>query len=238
MELKGILSKIPRQKVFCSAVIVAAGNSTRMGFDKLMANLSGEPVLQRTINAFEQNSNIDEIIVVTQENKLEEVAALCNAWGFSKVKKVQVGGKLRMESVLAGVCAISEKAELVAIHDGARPLVSKKLIDSCVQLAANKGACVPCFRPSDTVKKVNGKGCVVETLDRSKVALIQTPQVFNPILIKGALTSALKNRLEVTDDSAAAEAFGMKVFAIDGEKTNIKLTTPDDFHLAEYYLKG
>lgn len=133
---------------------------------------------------------------------------------------------------------ISEKAELVAIHDGARPLVSKKLIDSCVQLAANKGACVPCIRPSDTVKKVNGKGCVVETLDRSKVALIQTPQVFNPILIKGALTSALKNRLEVTDDSAAAEAFGMKVFAIDGEKTNIKLTTPDDFHLAEYYLKG
>lgn len=238
MELKEIISKIPRQKVFCSAVIVAAGNSTRMGFDKLMKNLGGEPVLQRTINAFEQNANINEIVVVTQENKLTEVASLCNSCGFTKVSKVTVGGRKRTESVLAGVCAISDKAKLVAIHDGARPLVSQSLIDSCVKLAANRGACVPCIYPSDTVKKVNGRGCVVETMNRSNVALIQTPQVFNPTLIKGALTNALQKHLEITDDSAAAEAFGMKVFAIEGEKSNIKLTTPDDFQLAEFYLRG
>ena len=127
MNLKSIFSK-PERTPVCSAVIVAAGSSQRMGSDKIMADLGGIPVLVRTLRAFQRSDVVKEIIVVTRAEKIEEIADLCKNHGIDKVSKVICGGATRTESCLAGVSEVDSKAKLIAIHDGARPLVSQDLI--------------------------------------------------------------------------------------------------------------
>jgi 2-C-methyl-D-erythritol 4-phosphate cytidylyltransferase len=222
------LLKKEEKPPICSAVIVAAGSSQRMGSDKLMKKLGAMPVLARTILAFENCPLVDEIIIVTRRDRLEEIADLCHKNGLHKVRQVVSGGATRMESALAGVSAVRHGAELIAIHDGARPLVTQDVITRCIYAAQKYRAAVPVVPSTDTLKAVDGEGYVLGTVDREKTVRVQTPQVFEADLIKGALTKAVTLNLPLTDDCSAMEMMGIKTFVVEGDPENIKITTPED----------
>lgn len=221
----------------CSAVIVAAGSSVRMGFDKLSAPLGSAPVLLHTLRAFERADSVSEIVVVTRMDKVAEVAELCAKNGIGKVSKVVAGGKTRMESSLIGVSSVKPSAKLIAIHDAARPLVSDALIKRTVCAAAEHMAAVPVMPSTDTLKVVGKDDRIVGTVDRETTYRVQTPQVFDAVLIKGALSKAAEKGMVLSDDSAAMEMTGFKSYAVAGEEDNIKITTPRDLLIAETILK-
>ena len=221
----------------CSAVIVAAGSSQRMGSDKLLHNLGIMPVLARTLLVFQDCELVDEIVVVTRMEKLEEVADLCKKYRIEKASKVISGGATRMESALAGVSEVKSRAKLIAIHDGARPLVSVELIENTVRAAAKYKAAVPAIKSVDTLKLAEDGETVTGSLDRELVLRVQTPQVFDADLIKGALTFAAEKKLPLTDDCSAVELMGVKARIVPGEEDNIKLTTPRDMLFAAAILK-
>ncbi len=234
-----LLSKLFKKKdntPHCAAVIVAAGSSLRMRGDKLMMELCHVPVLARTLLAFQQSPLVDEIIVVTRMEKIMDVADICKKYGVTKAKKVIRGGTSRMESALAGVSELSCGTNLIAIHDGARPLVTQDVISRAVYAARDYLAAVPAIPSVDTLKNVEDER-VIATLDRECIMRVQTPQVFDADLIKGALTVAAAKALPITDDCSAIELMGVKVKAVEGDPNNIKLTTPNDMMLAEAILR-
>lgn len=237
MKLQNLLKKKDKKPV-CSAVIVAAGSSQRMGSDKIMAELGGIPVLLRTLRAFENSEYVDEIIVVTRMAMLQDVADLCKANSIQKLSRVVAGGATRMESALAGVSAVKKNASLVAVHDGARPFVSAELIEALVFAAEKNVAAVPVIKSTDTLKLVDAKGFVQGTVDRDTTLRVQTPQVFSADILKGALTNAVSKGLFLTDDAAAVEAMGVKAVSVPGDEDNIKLTTPRDMLLAQLILNS
>ena len=221
----------------CAAIVVAAGSANRMqGIDKMMASLAGEPVLLHTLRAFQQCSRIDEIVVVTREDLMLEVEELCRDHSLDKVHHVILGGGERSDSVLAGLDCIADRNGLVAIHDGARPLVSQQVILHAIEKAASTGAAAPAIPLKDTVKVVRD-GVVESTPDRSTLVAIQTPQVFDLDLVRGALYQARKDGAAVTDDCSAVERLGMKVHLTPGSDENLKITTPMDLILAETILE-
>ena len=235
MNLKKLFGKkeeVPR----CSVVIVAAGSSQRMGADKIMGALGGLPVLVRTIFPFQNCDLVKEIVVVTRRDKLEHVADLRQKYGLNKVSKIICGGTTRMESALAGVSETDPKCNLIAIHDGARPLVTEALIRRAIYAAQEHLAVVPVLKSVDTLKTVDENGVIVGSVDRESTVRIQTPQVFEADLIKGALTYAVKNALPLTDDGSAVERMGVQVHTVEGESENLKLTVPQDRVLAEAIL--
>ena len=221
----------------CSAVILAAGSAERMGEDKVTMNLGAMPVLAHTLAAFQDSPSVDEIIVVTRMEKVEEIADLCHKYGMDKVSKVIGGGATRTESALAGVSEVKASAKLIAIHDGARPLVSQELISRTVSAAKEHLAAVPVIASTDTLKIVDDDNFIAATVDRTNTVRVQTPQVFNADLIKGALTKAVSDGLTLTDDCSAIEIMGIKTHTVDGDEDNIKLTTPRDIQLGELILK-
>ena len=219
----------------CGAVIVAAGSASRMGgIDKVMAPLGGEPMLLRTVRAFQECDAIREIIIVTREDLLTAVSGLCRE--MNKVKAVVVGGNTRQASVHLGLNALSKDVKLAAVHDGARPLVTWQLIDRCVRAANTYGAAAPGVPVKDTVKVVKG-GVVASTPDRSSLKAIQTPQVFDFDLLRGALKKAEQDGVDLTDDCAAVERMGMSVKLVEGAEENLKVTTPMDLKIAEMLLE-
>ncbi len=220
----------------CSAVIVAAGSSERMGSDKLTALLGGVPVLVRTLRVFEACPLVAEIVVVTRADRIEEIADLCRQNEIGKVSKVLAGGATRVESALVGVSEVDPKLDLIAIHDGARPLVTGELIERTIRAAKEHYAAVPVIPSTDTLKIVDGKGFVAGTVDRATTFRVQTPQVFKAEFIKGALTKAMEKELPLTDDCSAVEMMGVKTVTVPGDEDNIKLTTPRDLILAEAIL--
>ncbi len=229
----------PARKVLklkrCGAVIVAAGSASRMaGIDKTLARLGGEPVIKRTVRAFQDSDVISEIVVVTREDQLMQVSSICGE--FSKVTAVVVGGKTRVESVHLGLNALSDKVKLAAIHDGARPLASWQLIDRVVRAANTYGAAAPAVPVKDTVKEVVG-GIVKSTPDRSALRAVQTPQVFDFDMLRGALKKAILEEAKITDDCSAVENMGMSVKIVEGEERNLKITTPLDMKIAELLLE-
>lgn len=223
-------------KSYCSAVIVAAGNSQRMGKDKILMDIGGAPVIAYTLRSFQASEVIDEIIIVTKGESIQRMADICSEYGITKARRVVCGGKTRAESALIGVSNTSENATVIAIHDGARPFPSRALIERAVMAAEESYAAAPAVRATDTVRILNKKGVVVDTPDRELIALVQTPQVFNADIIKGALTKAVEKNLPITDDCSAVEAMGFKVVIVDGERDNIKLTTQSDIYAAEKIL--
>lgn len=234
-----VFKKIARKaqsRVFCTAVIVAAGSSARMGFDKLMAPLCGAPVLVHTLRAFEKCERVDEIIVVTQSEKIVDIAALCKDHGISKATKILVGGETRVHSSLAGTSEADKRAKVIAIHDGARPLVTPEIISAAVHEAVLHRAAAPAIPVRDTIKSAEN-GVVTATPDRASLFAVQTPQIFDADLIKAALTDAVQKGLAVTDDCAAAEAMGVKIRLTSGSDENIKITTPVDLLTAEGILR-
>ena len=220
---------------YCGAVIVAAGNASRMGgIDKVMAPLQGEPMVRRTVRAFQECDAVSEIVIVTREDLIGPISELCV--GYDKVTAVVKGGSSRQESVELGLDALSKNIKLAAIHDGARPLATYELIDRAIRAANTYSAAAPGIPVKDTIKTVEG-GLVVNTPDRSKLRAIQTPQVFDIDLLKGALKKAKQDKAEVTDDCSAVERLGMKVKIVEGDERNIKVTTPMDLKIAEMLLE-
>ena len=228
--------KLPKEP-HCSAVIVAAGSSERMGSDKLALMLGNKPVLARTLKAFQDSPLVDEIVVVSRMDKLQETADLCKEYGIEKISRVVAGGRTRTESALIGVSEVSPKARLIAIHDGARPLVTADLILRTVSAASEHMAAAPAVPSVDTLKAVDADGMVVGTVDRATTVRIQTPQVFRAEIIKGALTKAVEKGLVLTDDCAAAEMMGVRTKTVLGDEDNIKITTPRDMLIAVELLK-
>ena len=220
---------------YCGAVIVAAGTASRMGgIDKVMAPLDGEPMIARTVRAFQEGDVISEIVIVTREDLVLPISNLCG--GMDKVKAVVTGGKSRQESVELGMNALSKEVKLAAIQDGARPLITWQVIDRVVRAANTFGGAVPGVPVKDTIKVENG-GLVKETPDRKTLRAIQTPQVFDFDLLRGALKKAKEDGAEVTDDCSAVERLGMKVKIVEGDERNIKVTTPMDLKIAELLLE-
>ena len=201
-----------------------------MGEDKLFMDLAGKPVLARTLTALNACSCVDEIVVVTRLESLEKVAALCREYRVDKVGKVVVGGASRTESALAGLVQIRRNAKYVLIHDGARPLVTEEIVYDAMHSAALYKCAAPAVKETD-------HDTVVRTLNRSALAAIQTPQAFVPEIIKAALTRAIAEKKEYTDDCAAVEAMGVKVHLSKGSPENIKITGPVDIPTAAAILK-
>ena len=220
---------------YCGAVIVAAGSAQRMGgTDKVMADLGGVPVVMRAIRAFQDCDAIREIVVVTREDLVTTLMGMCAK--LDKVKAVVVGGKDRPESVGRGLNALSDKVKLAAIHDGARPLISWQVIDRTVRAANSFGAAAPAIPVKDTIKVVNG-GIVKETPERKHLFAVQTPQVFDLALLRGALQKAAAEEAAITDDCSAVERMGMSVKIVEGDERNLKITTPMDLAVARMLLE-
>ncbi|MEG2454953.1 MAG: 2-C-methyl-D-erythritol 4-phosphate cytidylyltransferase [Oscillospiraceae bacterium] len=234
--LKHFFRKKQAEFPFCSAIVPAAGSSTRMeGQDKLLLPLSGEAVIVHTLRALQNCPMIAEIIVVTREDLLLPIGDLCKAYGLDRVTKIIVGGETRAQSVRMGTLEASAKAELIAIHDGARPLVTSAVIEETILRAIQCHAAAPAVPVKDTVKRMKD-GAVVETLLREELRAVQTPQVFEASLIKAALDKALADGAALTDDCAAVERLGMPVMLTAGDDTNLKITTPADLVIAEGIL--
>lgn len=225
-----------RQEPCCSAVVVAAGSSTRMGMDKLMLPLDETPVIVYTLRAVQAAPSVGEIILVTREDLIVPMSQLCQDYAISKVTKVVRGGASRTQSVRLGTLEVSGDAQVIAIHDGARPFVSAEVIERVVAQAMETGAAAPAVPVKDTIK-VAHDGVVESTPDRACLFAVQTPQVFESSLIKAALQKALDDGLELTDDCAAVERLGMKVALTRGDERNIKLTTPEDLAVAQAILE-
>ena len=219
----------------CGAVIVAAGTASRMGgIDKVMAPLGGEPMIVRTVRAFQNCDAIASIVIVTREDLMGPIAELCS--GFTKIRSVVQGGSSRQESVKLGLLAFSKEVRLAAVHDGARPLVSGELIDKVIRAAHSYGAAAPAIPVKDTIKVFEG-GFIAATPDRSTLRAVQTPQVMDRDLLLGALEKAEQEGTALTDDCSAVEHIGMRVRLVEGEERNLKVTTPLDLKIAELLLE-
>lgn len=238
MPIFGALRKRRPAAPFCTAVVPAAGSSTRMeGQDKMLLELGDRPVLVRTLQALEACNLIHEIVVVTREDLVVPVSRLCRDFGLEKVTKVVTGGATRTLSVLAGIRSASPEAELIAVHDGARPFVTQELLEKVIRKAAECGAAAPAVPVTDTVKRAKD-GVVEETLDRETLFAIQTPQVFEASLLKAALQKAAEDGVTLTDDCAAVERLGMRISLTKGDRANLKLTTSTDLDLGLGILMG
>lgn len=220
---------------YCGAVIVAAGNASRMGgIDKVMAPLSGDPMILHTVRAFEECEAVREIVIVTREDLILPISGLCA--GMKKVRAVVAGGNSRQQSVNLGLNALSDQVELAAIQDGARPLVTWQLIDRVVRAANSFGGAVPAIPVKDTIK-VAPAGLVESTPDRAALRAVQTPQVFDFDLLRGALKQAQQDGAEWTDDCSAVERLGFRVKVVEGDERNIKVTTPFDLKIAQMLME-
>lgn len=221
---------------FCSAVIVAAGNASRMqGVDKIMAEVGDMPVIARTLSAFEDCELVDEVVVVTRSDLIFPIGDVCRNFGFTKVKHIVEGGADRSHSVLNGIGQVDPKAELIAIHDGARPFVSQRILKDTIAAAAKAAAAAPAIPVNDTIKQAS-EGIVTATPDRSQLFAVQTPQVFDADLIRGALHQCIKENAALTDDCSAVEHIGKQVLLTQGDTKNIKITTQFDLLVGEAIL--
>lgn len=231
----GKRKKKPALPAVC-AVIVAAGSSRRMGGEnKLLLPLDDAPVLAHTLSAFEKCAAIRDIVLVCREQDILPYSDLARAFGISKLRTVTRGGDSRTASVLAGITAAPEDTGLVAVHDGARPLVSEAVITEAVYAAAEYGAAAPVVPIKDSIKRIQN-GSIAADVPRDTLAAVQTPQVFDRALLTRALETAACENRTFTDDCAAVEAMGQAVRATHGSYENIKITTPEDILVAEAFL--
>ena len=218
---------------FTSAVVAAAGSSSRMqGENKLFATVGGVPVLARTVQALALSALVDEIVVAVREEDLLTAAELCKACQIGKPLKLVVGGETRTHSVMAAVGECSPDATHIAVHDGARPLVTTEVIDRAILAARRSHAAAPAVPVKDTIK-IAVDHVVQDTPDRSTLFSVQTPQVFDAALLTAALCAALDVGAMVTDDCSAVERLGKEIYLTEGDYENIKITTPEDLIVAE-----
>ena len=229
-----------------TAVIMAAGSGTRMKSEtkKQFIEINGMPIVAYSIKAFQENDNIDSIVIVIPKGSADDTLAMCIRMGFSKVKSIAEGSDKRFKSVYNGLLSVPPDTDYVLIHDGVRPMIDKALIDRCCKYVVMTRACVAAVPVTDTIKRANSQGFAVETLDRSTLWSIQTPQAFSYPLLLDAYKSLNKTLEEygtdesrITDDAVIVENMtDCHVRIIEGDPKNIKITTPNDLIVAATYL--
>lgn len=221
-----------------SAVIVAAGDSTRMGMNKLFLKIGGIPAVVRSLLAFEAAPSVAETVVVSKPGDLERYRSWQGEYALKKLRAAVSGGDTRQQSVLAGIAAVSEESEYFAIHDGARPFVDPHDIERVIRDAERYGAATLGAPVKDTIKLVSEDGLIECTPERSRLFATQTPQVFRRSIYLEGVEAAAKDGLEFTDDCQLIEHAGRRVFMTVGSYRNIKLTTRDDVLVADAFAKG
>jgi 2-C-methyl-D-erythritol 4-phosphate cytidylyltransferase len=234
-----------------TAIIVAAGSSQRMGFDKLFATIAGKPLIAHTLDAFERATPVREIIVVAREDRHDEIRKVSHAENFKKVRSIIAGGERRQDSVRAGLHHLDVDAKYVAVHDAARPLVGPEQIERVFQQCVTHGAASLAEPIKDTLKRGDvdpsrsdshdvGQGeqviVVTASVDRHQLYAMQTPQVFERALIEEAYRAADTKSL-LTDEVSAVERFGRKVVLVVNDDFNFKITYPRDLALGEFVLE-
>jgi len=220
------------------AIITAAGKSERLpgAVPKQFRPIGSKPLLSWTIEKFEQCASVDAIIIVVAEEDLIYVSEfVVDRYDFEKVVKIVPGGKTRFESILRGLRAVPEEANIVLVHDGVRPLVSAEDISKVAAEAEVFDAAILATRQKETLKRGEG-GYVIATLDRDRIWVAQTPQAFKYEAIISAYIQALDDDREFTDDASVCEAYGISVRIVEGDPRNIKVTTPVDLELARQLL--
>ena len=230
--------EVESDKPVVSAIVVAAGSGQRMGKDKQFLPLLGIPVLARTLLAFQSCDSVRDIVIVAKEEAIPDVERLIDTYAITKAVSVVAGGKERQDSVANGISALSDDTVYVAIHDGARPLITPEEISNVISVAGETGAAALAVPVKDTIKRVDNNRKIIETPIRSTLMAMQTPQVFNLQLYKKAMAIANSFGASVTDDCQIVEMSGHSVYTVEGSYRNIKLTTPEDVLFAELLLKG
>ena len=228
--------KKKKQKI--SALIVAGGVGSRMGKDvpKQFIEVLGKPIIAYTIDAFSQNSDVDEIVIVTLEDYIVYCKDVVDTFGFEKVKSIICGGATRQESVYRGLLEIT--GDFVLIHDGARPLIKQNVINDCIETVMVKSACAVGVKVKDTLKIADTEKIIKATPDRERIFSIQTPQCFKTSDILSAHKSAMDSSFFGTDDAVLYERIGGEVRIVEGDYSNIKITTPIDIAIMEAYLQN
>ncbi|MCE0483583.1 MAG: 2-C-methyl-D-erythritol 4-phosphate cytidylyltransferase [Methylacidiphilales bacterium] len=220
-----------------SAVVVAAGRSQRMGFDKLLTPLGGKPLLLHTLERLLRTQVPADIVLVVRPGSESEMTTLVEPLKDLGSIRIVPGGVQRQDSVQAGLAAVPGSSEFVLVHDAARPFITKELVDVVLAAAKLSDAAV-CGAPcSDTLKEVAEDGLVIRTVDRSKLWTVQTPQIFRTSLLREAYTQALASGEVFTDDTAVVEKMGKPVRIVLYHGINLKVTTPSDWKLAESFLQ-
>jgi len=219
-----------------SAIIVAAGSGSRMGFDKLMARLGGAPVILRTLEAFQVCPEIDEIILVCPPDRAEVIQRIADDGEMRKIRRIVPGGAERHLSVWAGLQAVSAGSSYVAVHDGARPLIHPAQISRCLARARETGAAASARPVSETLKQADASGRVTGSVNREGLWIMETPQVFAKSLLVSAYEAVLRDGLLVTDEVSALGHIGHEVWLVDNPTPNPKITWPPDLALAERLL--
>lgn len=220
-----------------SAIIVAAGSGTRFGSatPKQFLEIGGKPLIFHTLERFEKCASIDEIILVLAKNEIENFRKIAENHKIKKLKKTITGGKTRAESVSNGLKAIDAASKIVAVHDGARPLVSTDEITATIEKAKETGAACLTAKVIDTIKRIeNGK--IAATIDRETLRRALTPQSFKTEILRKAFVKADLNE-SATDECFLVEKIGYEIAFVDGSAKNIKITTREDFEIAEIFLK-
>jgi 2-C-methyl-D-erythritol 4-phosphate cytidylyltransferase len=221
-----------------AAILVAAGKGIRMGTDKLWLEIAGRPVIAHTWKNFNDAKCVDEIILVVRDGMLEKFSELAKEFYFQKPFRIVVGGAERQDSVWNGLEALSQKTEIVAIHDAARPCVTEELIAATINAARETGAAVAAQQITDTIKETADGETISCTLDRSKLWSVQTPQTFRVEIIRRAISVARQKKMIFTDDTAACELIGQQVQLVPSATPNPKVTVPGGLPFIEMLLKN
>jgi 2-C-methyl-D-erythritol 4-phosphate cytidylyltransferase len=217
-----------------TAIIVAAGSSSRVGFDKLFAQIAGRPVIRHSLEAFERAECVDEIVVVCREATIDAIRDL--AGGIKKLNVILPGGERRQDSVDAGLHAISKETDFVAVHDAARPLITPREIKRVFAIAREHGGAALAAPVTDTLKIIDESSVVVGSIERENVFAMQTPQIFARQLLVDAYDRIAKESITITDEVSVVQGAGGKVMIVPAEDQNMKITFAGDLALAEFIL--
>ncbi|HAU31401.1 MAG TPA: 2-C-methyl-D-erythritol 4-phosphate cytidylyltransferase [Desulfotomaculum sp.] len=221
------------------AVVVAAGQSRRMGenVNKMLLHVAGRPVLSYSLAALQEAPFVKGFVLVAGERELETYVTLAEQWGCTKMISLVKGGKTRQDSVWEGLNALPADTRVIIVHDGARPLVTVNQLDQVVSEALRWNAAALAVPVKDTVKETGMGNFVSRTLNRESLWLAQTPQAFSYSLLMDAHRKARRDQRTATDDAGLVEAMGVPVKIIEGSYRNIKVTTPEDLSMIEYFLQ-
>ena len=222
-----------------SGIIVAGGKGERMGpdVDKAFLSLGAKPVLVYSLLAFEKCPDVDEVVLVVRKERVEAARCAVQMFGCKKVIKIISGGNQRQQSVANGLAEISEEAEVVAVHDGARPCVTLGLISETIKSARQYGSGVAAVKITDTVKEVDKGMIIAQTIDRTKLWRVQTPQAFKVALLRKAFAMVKKKKIKITDEASSVELICDNVRLVQSSSSNIKITSADDLMLAAALMR-